>query len=277
MYMHFYKITCNGYKFVASVHEKHDLYRVKFGGMRACVYYSVYKEHEKEFPNLDALGSGNDCDNDGSLPQGAGTITLLFASLKFLVHIFPFIKHVQFSDTSSVRCAKGVKVHLPTLHFAKHGTTWYQDKADALPIDKKVIKAFDKARLHLESKYIESFDEFYNKHIKRHIHTFKAMKLEQVYDGLKTCWDEANTYKEFFCSVAEIDCILLQVWLEHYIQGVWNVPHHATLYWKIRRSVIDAFPNVTIKTTTKVPKYMSGGYVDKDIYTLDDFLKRRKK
>lgn len=137
--MEYYKVYADANKFMASVQEYNDLYKVRFGGSRACLHISVYKNDDKEFPNLDSLTSKPDCNIQGNLPNKEGTVLLVKTCFKFLLWKFPFIKHIQFIDLSTKECFKQVSIDLSTFHFAKYGLTWYQHRFDAKPLDNKYI------------------------------------------------------------------------------------------------------------------------------------------
>jgi hypothetical protein len=275
--MRYYKIKCENHTFLASVEETNDMYRLKFGGIKACVYLSVYKD-EKEYPNLDALGYGKECDRDSSLPKKEGTIILLQASLKFLVWLFPFIRHVQFSDASNITCAKGVTIPLATFHFAKYGKTWYQDKFSAKPLDKTVPAMFKKVNNVLEKQYNQTFEKFFKQHVRKHLVNMKGIKTDHLYEMLETCWNEADNYKAFFRNIGARDCILLQLWLDEYIKFLLGLSSNALLYWKIKRNTIDLYScDVVIRETRTAPKFIAkGGSISEDLYDMNDFLKGRR-
>lgn len=92
---------------------------------------------------------------------------------------------------------------------------------------------------------------------------------------LKTKWEQSSTYREFFTNVANVDCILLQLWLKQYVYGLWkNYNPHS--YWMILKSDIYSWNNVetTIgKKHLKLEPVQSGG---DDAFSMDDFLKLKK-
>ena len=140
MVLEYYKISAGRFNFMASVDETPYLYRVKFGGSKVCVFFSVYKDDEdKDFPNMDGVGSDKHCDVHNTLHNKEGTILMIKSSLIFLLWRFPYIKHVQFLDTSKKECANKVYVDLATFHFAKYGKTWYQDHFGATPLRKNYL------------------------------------------------------------------------------------------------------------------------------------------
>jgi hypothetical protein len=278
--MQYYKIRCGSYTFSASIEETPDMYRVKYGGVKACVHFSVYKKYEEEYPNLDALGSGQECSNDGSLPSKEGTVILLKSSLKFLIWRFPLIRHIQFSDASSIKCANGIIIPLQTFHLAKYGKTWYQDKFNAKPIDKNVSTTLKKLSVKLDKKYNETFEVFYKTYILRHLSHMKGIKNDDLYDMLETCWNEAKNYRNFIQEIASGDCILLQLWLDEYVKSFFSLPLTSLLYWKIQRKTIDEYDvNVEIRESKTIPKYMAtgGDGGGGKLFDMNDFMQHGKR
>ena len=86
----------------------------------------------------------------------------------------------------------------------------------------------------------------------------KGIKINEVYEMLESFWDSTTTYRGFIQSIAEVDCILLQLWLERYIIKLWSDTEF--LHWKIQRDVLDEWDlDVGVKETSKVPRFMDGG------------------
>lgn len=268
--MSYYKIQTPKGTFRASIEETNDMYKVKYGGKKACVFFSVYKGDDEEYPNLDAIGADKRCNVDASLED---TALLLKSSIQFLIWRFPNIQHIQFLDASTKECENGIKVDLPTFHFAKHGKTWYEDKFGAQLLDRKNKKYFERANIFLEQYHDkESFDMFYKTNVMRFLHNFKRVKESDVYGMLKICWEESNTYKEFFKSIGSRDCILFQHWLKPYILSLWKRVILDTTYWKINRKVIDSWDknDMHISRSSTKPHYITGGG---PMYSMNDFTK----
>lgn len=277
--MEFYRIKVQhpSNTFIALVQEYDDLFKVKFGGTRACVYFSVYKKGEKEYPNLDSVGSHPECNLAGNLPNKEGTIILIKSSLKFLVWRFPYVKHAQFIDASTKECFKKISIDLPTFHFGKYGKTWYQDKLDAVLIDNNVKKVMEKANRSLETPYSVSWDAFFESNIKRYEGMMQKIEHKHFYDMLHICWQEGKTYRDFIRNIADRDCILLQVWLKHYISKLWkNVD--TPLAWKIKKTSIDSWDiDMSIKSTNKRPSFLQlGGDITNEKYNMSLFMNRRR-
>lgn len=157
-------------KFIAIIHEDTYMYRVRYGGKKACVNFSVYKEEERqrrvrgmsiqEYPNLDGVGWSAECSIGSPLENGDGTQTMVKSALCFLVWRFPIIKHVQFIDASKKTCKFNISIDLATFHFSKHGKTWYEDKFDAKLINKNQQKYIDRANVSLDTKHEKDFNGF---------------------------------------------------------------------------------------------------------------------
>lgn len=106
----------------------------------------------------------------------------------------------------------------------------------------------------------------------------KGIKIDNVFNMLEECWNvsKGNTYRDFIKSIANVDCILLQIWLEKYVTKLWNVNEHVVSRWKINNNVINSWNfDIDIKDSIHVPKFMRGGTylssTDKDIFDVDDF------
>lgn len=183
-----FKITSGSYKFVVSILEDKYMYKVRYGGKKACVNFSVYKEEDKEFPNLDGVGYSADCSIGDPLENSSGTQAMVKSALYFLVWRFPFIKHVQFIDASKKTCKLNISIDLATFHFAKHGKTWYQDKFDAQLINKNQQKYIDRAKVLLDSNHDKDFEGFWTKHILKHAGNIKKVHTEQLHDILEERW-----------------------------------------------------------------------------------------
>jgi hypothetical protein len=130
--MEYYEITCDKNTFTACIIDDNDLYRVYYGGSKSCVSFSVYKDEDGEYPNMDSLGSSPKCNVQGNLEGKEGTVILVKSCLKFMLWRFPMTKHIQFIDSSTKKCANKVRIDLATFHFAKYGKTWYQDRPETL-------------------------------------------------------------------------------------------------------------------------------------------------
>jgi hypothetical protein len=275
--MSYYKIETPHGTFRASIEETQNMYKIKYGGRKACVFFSVYKGYDEEYPNLDGLGTDKRCNVEESLDD---TVILFKSSLKFLIWRFSNIKYVQFLDTSKKECAGGIQIDLATFHFAKHGKTWYEDKFGARPLDKSKSKYFRRASEHLDNECPkDGFDTFYKENVMRFVESFQKVKKEDVYDMLKICWEDAITFKDFFKQVGSKDCILFQQWLKTYIISLWR---HVTLdvvYWKISKKIIDSWDmDIKIRSTSTRPNYISnGGDGSGALFGMKDFLSGRKR
>lgn len=270
--MSYYKIETPQGTFRASIEETQDMYKIKYGGRKACVFFSVYKGYEEEYPNLDGLGTDKGCNVEESLDD---TVLLFKSSLQFLIWRFPNIKYVQFLDTSKKECAGGIHIDLATFHFAKHGKTWYEDKFGAKPLDKSRSKYFRRASEYLDNECPQhGFDTFYKENIMRFVESFKKVKKADVYAMLQICWDNAISYKDFFKQVGSKDCVLFQQWLKTYISSLWKHIAIDTLYWKISKKVIDSYLiNIKIRSTSTRPHYMSkGGDGSGPLFGMKEFL-----
>ena len=278
----FYKITVSSpdkstkQRFTASVQEFNDLYKVRYGGTRACVFYSVYKNGDDEYPNLDSVGSYPDCNLSGDLSNKEGTILLIKSSMKFLLWRFPYIKHIQLLDVSTKECAGKVSIDFPTFHFAKYGKTWYQDHFDAIPLDKEIRGIMAKADKSLNKKYGETFDVFYKEYIKRHVENMKKVKKSDVYNMMFECWNNSKTYRGFISAVSAHDCILLQIWLKEYIKILMN-GMSLNISWKIKVQNITSWSIETdIRESKTIPKFINqNGGEEEELFDMKDFLLKR--
>lgn len=84
---------------------------------------------------------------------------------------------------------------------------------------------------------------------------------------LAESWDETETYRDFFKAVANVDCILLQVWLEIYINDLLGKVNLSTsCRWRIKRKSINEWQGLVDKITrTKNSGKLFGGNNGKEV------------
>lgn len=267
--MSYYKISCAPYKFYASIQEDTFLYKVRFGGKKAFIFFSVYKDEEAEYPNLDAVGFSPLCSYNIPLEDKEGTRVLVKSGIKFLCWRFPNIKQIRFLDTSKKKCQGDVQIPLPSFHFAKYGKTWYQDHFDAKPLNKNVTKYLERANVALDQLVkTDKFEAFWVAHVKPHLGkiSLSALSSVDIYDVIKKHWGESGSFKDFFQRVSLEDCSLFYVWLDVYIKKLWRNMNIDVGEWYISRRKIDGWDGaIKVRETKHKPAFaerrttMTGG------------------
>lgn len=222
----FYRINYKSYTFDAEITEEKERHIIKFGGReKTCVMITIYQETDVEQPHIDGLHYGKDCIVKGDLEPKHGTIDMVKAALSFACQRYPQITSFTLKDDSSISCQKAVKVPLGTYYLAKHGKTWYDTHFNAYIENTKSQKQYQKMQKFNKHKVLpKHFEAFWNEHIAPYISMFRKMKTDDLKDTFEEIWNESSTYQDFFRGLAEIDCILFQIWVHQmYVNMGWNM------------------------------------------------------
>lgn len=231
----YYEILSWPYKFHAIVLKdpENGLHRIKFGGKKGCVMFSIYDDEID--PNLDGISYGRECaynrENplEGLLPS-AGTVDMANVAFAFVSSVFPDKGDVILKDQSKITCNKNRKVSLQHYYIAKHAKTWYQAKFGAKLANRSDKRDFRAMLEYLESKYRETFEEFCSKYV---IPIVSKAQFDSLKDILRDNFESSKTYREFLEKLAEDhDCLVFYKWLSYFMSKITNFPFHDA-YWKI--------------------------------------------
>lgn len=202
----FYKLQSKSNVYYASVviYKSDELHKVFVGGKKKCVVISVYPDDP--VPNLDAVSFDEQCNEQGDLLRGRGTVDIVKSAMAFVKQLYGF-NRFQLTDKSHITCRKKVQVSLIHFYLAKYQKTWYEDKFNAIPLTIADYK--DKVkRLRQTLRTKPEWDNFSEEH--------------QVPSNMKAAlgklYNECDNLGIFFKTIAnDYDCYLFKDWLGIFI------------------------------------------------------------
>lgn len=170
-----------------------------------------------------------ECSFDVDLEKNGGTAIMLKTLLKYVYKKIPSVNLFTLDDMSHIDCAEKdltqppprkskEPLNLAYLSIAYNSSTWYEKYFGAVMSDTE-----------LYNRYRDKLDFLTNPSKKPEYNGFvqiACIPLEQ-YDYLRTKYEEAKTYREFFKAIPfEDKCEILSPWLntfiEHYITSVYK-------------------------------------------------------
>lgn len=256
----YYEIKSGVYTFHAIVFKEDEMYRIRFGGKKACVSFTVYKGDKN--PNLDSLSYDQSrCVAKGSMAKVA---------MAFLYKLFPKLGDVYLCDWSDITCNNDVRVVLYQYYLVKYCKTWYQQKFGAVPVDSdsnedsKVIAKFIKHIKDPASKL--SYEDFTKRYIESY---FRPQHKERLKSLLRPHYENARTYHEFFKDVSgEFDCMIFHKWLNAFFKRHCHALFQE-MFWRIPKENIE-YPDVSVRKLEIKPELPSfiqegGGYMEQHI------------
>jgi hypothetical protein len=275
----YFEVFSHPYRFHAYVLNQHGNITVKFGGKKSCVEYVFHEDEEN--PILRGVSFDDKCTvenlenpNKGLLP-GAGTVTMLKASIYFIYKIWPRKGDIELKDSSWISCAErdryGASTRMPLhiLYLFKHQKTWYQDKVGAVLVNKQAAETL--------SKYISFVKEPKNKlPFRQFVETYlpegtiSHRKRNEIVKDVESLYGEHKSYAGFLKAVAtSLDCSKLVTWGTIFFQKHCNIP--IEMYdWTISAGLLSiGTHNVIVKQIVDKPGfapniYAGGGMCDKN-------------
>ena len=228
-------ITTDSKRFVLTIHESNDMYRIYIGGYKKyCVegfffkpssplrsasikYLTQYKLNNKDddiSASLSHVYYDKDCGIDRNFERGTDTRLLIKLLASFIHKYYPKITKMYLSDASTRRCDNGTETKLYETSYITSGKTWYQKNFNA----------------YLEGSNLEYFTKMTNafQEKKKDISwdSFKGFVLEEFpidEDTLKQIYDNAPTWQDFFGPLSELIgpskfCIFVSSWLHGFME-----------------------------------------------------------
>jgi hypothetical protein len=172
--------------------------RVHIGAKKKCMIIDVYLDNDA--PNLTAVSYNANCNIQGTMERGYGTVSMIKAGIKFIQEYFKddvrvSTKELFIKDTSIIPCKRSFELPLSVLYMAKHNKTWYEKHLDAKPshnLDayshgKKALKDF------LSTK--PSPDQI-----------FISNTPQNIKETLKQKYIQVRSIKDFICGLNNSDC-----------------------------------------------------------------------
>lgn len=247
----YYEINKPPYTFHAIVahHKDQGIWRIKFGGSKGCVMFSIYDD--EDYPNLDGLAYGKECavGPEGLLP-GLGTVMMAQAAFGFVKHLFPTKRGIMLKDQSKITCAKNKVLSLQHFYLAKHMQTWYEAKFGAVLYDAKDKREYAKLRNILTSTYKSTMDDFLQTYVSN---SMSEKQFESLKDILSTYYQSCTNYLDFLKNLAEDhDCIIFDKWLFKFLTSVSDFKF-SDAFWVIDYKQVSA--ELHIKKTKTKPQF----------------------
>jgi hypothetical protein len=154
------------------------------------------------------------------LDQGAGTVEMLQASLKWVCTKFPDIDEIHLTDKSYVPINDDYSMALPEYSMLAYGKTWYQRHFGAIldarsPTTQKIIEAYQRLRIRAVQE-TRLTDFVSNRHHNKKVHEVIANVFKQK---LKTDQDT-----------------------RHLIRTILGLPPMTGTTWVIPRDTIMSYP-----------------------------------
>ena len=198
-------------RYYARIEKYSDLlHKVYVGGRKKCVAFSVYIDGESH-PNLDTWSYNNDCNVEGNLEQGRGSLHLLKTACSFIKAKYGHSK-IEFIEKSYVMCSNNWRMPLCYYYLVKHGKTWYEEKLGAHP---ESIKAQQRYRDE-KQKLMASLTSLDKPSFKTFASDYNISK--KLSESLKDIYDSSKTLKGFFKIIFDkYDCGVLKGWFVDFV------------------------------------------------------------
>jgi hypothetical protein len=192
------------------------LHKVYVGGRKKCVAFSIYLNGDSH-PNLDTWSYNEQCNVEGNLENGRGSVHLIKTACSFVKSIYNH-SMFEFIDKSYVTCTNNWRMPLCSYYLVKHGKTWYEKNLGAVPesIKARTRYAEEKQKLLdcLNSKTKSTFEEFAN--------VYDINK--KLHPALGSIYENSPTLKHFFHSLFDqFDCGILKGWFTDFVNDYIHV------------------------------------------------------
>lgn len=97
---------------------------------KSCIDISVFDD-QAILQDVEFMES---CSMNKLLKQGNETVEMIRASLKWIASTYTNINYIDLTDKSYIPLQSGYHMPLPEYYMLVHGTTWYQQHLNAIPI-----------------------------------------------------------------------------------------------------------------------------------------------
>lgn len=182
-------------------------------------------KHRGSWEGILNVAFDTECNVNGNLPRGNGTIAMIHATIAMMYHVYPPTTILYLKDHSHVLC-ESQKLYLPPIEIAKYGQTWYQRHFGAVPeIAKITEKLSEWQRLCVQRVSWSQFWDQISIYIDRS-HRYKIEnKLKKQWAVIFDTQNAEGSIKELIKWVTENkrSCNLLLVWLDPLFDSIINL------------------------------------------------------
>lgn len=200
----YYKITTSYANYYVEIwHQYPGIDKVYIGGRKKCVGFSVYLD-EGEPPMMDGFGFNPHCNIAGNHIKGIGSVHLLNVAMRFIINHYQLPEDIkfEFKDTSFIECIN-YNMPLYIYYIIFHGKTWYEEKFDAMPMNKNAIPRLQQAKKRLK-EFLDSkpsLENFFGDH---------QIKLREY---VMNIYDQCSTLRQCLEILKKEDCKVFKGWL----------------------------------------------------------------
>lgn len=211
------------------------------------------------------------CTSLGDMEKGVGTVAMLKSAMTLLKVLFPAVTGATLKDSSRTDCALGTSVSLRHSYLARHSMTWYQAHFGARPSNSDVLADLAKGAAKMASPLQESFDDFFenvvnaNKGYRVRVKNYKE-ELRKYYEGdVNEGISPSSSYAEFVQRLNDNDCILLESWIERFVDDAFGLAARGDYFWKIDIPELDRASRSSFKVKLLDPREALGGGLETDV------------
>ena len=156
-----------------------------------------------------------ECRLDAPFLRGIDTRRILYLVISYIQNTYPTIRGLTFTDKSYRDCDDGQTVDLAILYYLIYKKTWYMSVLGAEFVNEQDRFKFEKAEAAFDAtKGKMPWDGFKD---------FITVKLPIPEDEMKSMYDKAETWQEFFSTLRDAImvskfCIFISPWIKTF----WN-------------------------------------------------------
>jgi hypothetical protein len=226
------------------------------GSKKGCVTINVVKDSrfgDPQTAKLPHVQHHSKCSVSDDLPRSSGTIELVQTGLECTKQVFPWVRYVEFTDTSKITCSDRRELSLSHFYIAMHGKTWYEARFGATLANAALRRIYSTSLANLASQKSMKDEEF-------------AMFLEAkgaADDNITRAYAAARTDADFFTSLKlrmerEAMCSSLCLWIVDFVNKVVNIePRSHT--WRIDLTKLPFTNRMSATLLDSPPKYVQNG------------------
>lgn len=172
-----------------------------------------YEDNQPVSAFMPKILQDSSCSIDSPMDNGEGTRLMIHTLLYFIRYFYPTLIEIGLDDTSTIPCkmfnGKEKDVSLSSFSIAFNGVTWYEKYFKARLKNAMLFEAYRQRVTWLLTMPIPSFHEFNN----------IAKLPDAIKNELKTYFDNASTYGDFFLSIERNErCRLVGSWIETFMK-----------------------------------------------------------
>ncbi len=223
----YYKSIDNKFKILDLItldHNNNKMYHnIRIGGKKeGCIVIEVDEKdyglsENYKIAHITSIEYNKNCNKDGNLQSGEGTIEMILFSLNVTQHLCPWVTVFSLRDASARMCQEnGPEINLSDMSIALYGKTWYERHFNAKIKNNDTYELYKRFLKKLKSKTFKNASPY---------EKFSRAFNIKFSENIVLIYNNSETFKTFFKNLNETlskedICLLLQPWISKFIRDL---------------------------------------------------------